>query len=82
MSLKPVLDEPAIGEELTGGALIFPLLLLALGEETAERDCGENGVDGFCGEGAEASGVVGPEVEVAPKEPAGESEDCSAPVEG
>lgn len=64
-----------MGEELTGGALIFPLPLFALGEETADRDCGENGVDGFCGEDAEASGVVGPDVDVAPKEPAGDSED-------
>ena len=62
-------------EELTGGALTLPLLQLALGEETAERDGGENGVEGFCGDGAEASGVVGPDVEVAPREPAGESED-------
>ena len=79
--MKPILDTPVIGEELTGGVLMLPLPLLALGEETADRDCGENGVDGFCGDAAEAKGVVGPDVDVAPKEPAGESDDCRPPVD-
>lgn len=65
------------GEALTGGTLTLPPPPppQALGEETAERDGGEKGVDGFCGEGAEASGVVGPDVDVAPRDPAGDKDD-------
>jgi hypothetical protein len=70
-------------------------LLLALGDETAERalDCeGEKGVEGFWGDAAAeetletfgccCNGVVGPEEdEVAPMDPLGERADWAPDVE-
>ena len=71
-----VLGALAMGEALTGGTLLaLPAAPLALGEETAEREGGEKGVEGFCGEAAAASGVAGADVGAAPREPAGERDD-------